>query len=89
MYSYEHTFTSAGDYTLTITVKDEAGNKSTKSTSFTVSEKSSKAVNVKEVLGGVLIGVSVALLVGVVAYFVISKVKLDKKEKSYSQKGRK
>ena len=34
-------------------------------------------------MGGVLIGLSVAILAGVVMYFVVSKVKLDKKEKSY------
>ena len=54
-----------------------------------VSSKESKAINVKEVLGGVLIGLSVALLAGVVVYFIVSKVKLDKKEKTYSQRGRK
>ena len=89
MYSFEHKLTTAGDYTLTISIKDEAGNKAEKSTSFSVSSKESKAVNVKEVLGGVLIGLSVALLAGVVVYFIVSKVKLDKKEKTYSQRGRK
>ncbi len=84
-YSYEHTLNVAGDYTLTITIRDEAGNKTEKSISFTVATESSKAVDAKEVLGGVLIGVSVAILVGVVAYFVVSKVKLDKKEKRYSE----
>ena len=33
-----------------------------------------------------MIGISVALLAGVVIYFIVSKVKLDKKEKSYKDK---
>ena len=84
-YSYEHALDVAGDYTLTIAITDQAGNKTTKEVSFTVATESSKALDAKDVLGGVLIGVSVAILVGVVAYFVVSKVKLDKKEKRYSQ----
>ena len=88
-YSYEHKFESAGDYTLTITVKDEAGNTAEKSVSFTVSTDESEPINVQEVLGGVLIGLSVAILAGVVIYFGVSKVKLDKKEKSYKSENSK
>ena len=40
-------------------------------------------VSTEEVMGGVLIAISVVLLAGVVVYFVVSKKKLDKKEKSY------
>lgn len=83
-YSFEHNLKTAGDYTVTITIRDVAGNRAEKSLSFKVANEKKDPVNVKEVLGGVLIGVSVAILVGVVAYFVISKVKLDKKEKSYT-----
>lgn len=75
--------TGAGDYTLTISVTDKAGNTADKSVSFTVSTDTKDPVNVKEVLGGVLIGVSVAILAGVVIYFVVSKVKLDKRAKGY------
>ncbi len=84
-YIYSYELEKAGDYTLTITISDEAGNKTTKSVSFTVSTETSNPVDVKEVLGGVLIAVSVAALAGVVIYFVVSKVKLDKKEKKYRQ----
>lgn len=87
-YSYEHTFEEAGDYTLTISIKDEAGNTAEKSVSFTVTTDSTDPINVQEVLGGVLIGVSVAILAGVVIYFVVSKVKLDKKEKGYKSENR-
>ena len=82
-YSYSHVFEEAGDYTLTISTRDDANNPGEKSVSFTVSTETSTPINVTEVLGGVLIGVSVAILAGVVIYFVVSKVKLDKREKSY------
>ena len=84
-YIFTHTLESAGDYTMTITITDEAGNKATRTVSFTVSTESSDPVNVTEVLGGVLIAVSVVALAGVVIYFIVSKVKLDKKEKRYKQ----
>ena len=84
-YHFEHTLDVAGSYTITFTIKDAAGNNKDASASFTVATDSNNPVNVKEVLGGVLIGVSVAILVGVVAYFVVSKVKLDKKEKRLNQ----
>ena len=61
----------------------EETNKTTKDISFTVSSTGGSTVDAKDVVGGILIGVSVAVLLGVVAYFVVSKVKLDKKEKSY------
>lgn len=85
-YIYEHKFESAGNYTLTITVEDEAGISGSSSVSFTVSTEDTEPINVTEVLGGVLIGLSVALLAGVVIYFIVSKVKLDKKEKTYKAK---
>lgn len=80
---------TAGDYVLTFIVRDEAGNISEATTvPFEVTTSTSDPASAKEVMGGVLIGVSVALLVGVVGYFVVSKVKLDKKEKSYKNAGR-
>ncbi len=85
-YVYTHKLESAGSYTLTITIKDKAGNESSQSVSFEVTTDDKKEVNVKEVMGGVLIGLSVAILAGVVIYFVVSKVKLDKKEKKYKDK---
>ena len=85
-YIYEHTFESAGNYTLSITVTDDAGITGSSSVSFTVTTDDTDPVNVTEVLGGVLIGISVALLAGVVIYFIVSKVKLDKREKSYKAK---
>lgn len=80
---------TAGDYVLTFVVRDEAGNISESTTvKFEVSTSSKDPASAKEVMGGILIAVSVALLVGVVGYFVISKVKLDKKEKGYKNAGK-
>ena len=87
-YSYEHELTEAGDYTLTVTARDEAGNRNEKSISFTVSTDRATPANTKEIIGGVLIGLSVAILGGVVIYFIVSKVKLDKREKAYKKSGR-
>lgn len=82
-HSYSHTFESAGNYTLRITVTDNAGRSTTETKYIEVVTDEKEETDVKEVMGGVLIGLSVAVLAGVVIYFVISKVKLDKKEKSY------
>ena len=82
-YSYEHELDEAGDYTLTVSVADGANNRNSRSISFTVSTDTSSPVDARDVIGGVLIGLSVAVLAGVVIYFVVSKVKLDKKEKGY------
>lgn len=80
---------TAGDYVITFTVRDEAGNISEETTvKFEVSTDKADPISAKEVMGGVLIGISVALLVGVVGYFVVSKVKLDKKEKSARNSGK-
>jgi len=88
-YAYSYKLEKAGSYTLSITVTDEAGNKTTEKVSFEVTTKEKGATDVKEVMGGVLIGLSVAILAGVVIYFIVSKVKLDKKEKSYKSENNK
>ena len=82
---FEKELEQAGTYQLTISVKDEAGNETSRTYSFEVTTDEKSAVNVTEVMGGVLIGLSVAILAGVVIYFVVSKVKLDKKEKRYKE----
>ncbi len=84
-YLFEKELEQAGTYQLTISVKDEAGNETSRTYSFEVTTDEKSAVNVTEVMGGVLIGLSVAILAGVVIYFVVSKVKLDKKEKRYKE----
>lgn len=85
-YAFEKELTEVGNYTLTITVQDKAGNRCDgASVSFDVTAEGSEPVNVQEILGGVLIGLSVTVLAGVVIYFVVSKVKLDKRARGYQQ----
>lgn len=81
-YAYSYKIEKEGSYTVSIYVKDEAGNKSsTKEFTFTVGNDESNPINVTEVVGKVLIGISVAILAGVVVYFVVSKVKENKGSK--------
>lgn len=81
-YAYSYKIEKEGSYTVSIYVKDEAGNKSsTKEFTFTVGDDESNPINVTEVVGKVLIGISVAILAGVVVYFVVSKVKENKGSK--------
>lgn len=70
-----------GTYTITITVNDEVGNPATKTIEFEVTEETKDANVVSTAVGIVLIVVAVLILGGVVTYFVVSKVKLDKELK--------
>ncbi len=70
-----------GNYTLTFTVTDTAGNKTTYEKKFTVEEKTQDAQMVYQTVGTILIVVSVVVLAGVIIYFIVSKVKLDKELK--------
>lgn len=74
-------FENVGSYTLTIEVEDMVGWKGTKTESIEVSENSSNAISTYKVVGTILIVVSVMILAGVIVYFVVSKVKLDKELK--------
>ncbi|MBO5394423.1 MAG: hypothetical protein J6A28_00765, partial [Clostridia bacterium] len=82
-YVYNYEFEQKGKYTLSFTITDKAGNKTTKYKEIEVGVDEASSADVAEIMGGVLIGLSVVLLAGVVVYFVASKKKLDKKEKSY------
>lgn len=75
---YEFNLSQAGQYTVTFKVTDANGNESitvTKTVSVTASPNS--GLETTEVLGIVLIVVSVLILAGAVVYFVISKKKAD------------
>lgn len=80
-YEFEE-FTQVGTYKLTIEVTDAVGHKSThEGFSIEVTEKSTDAVMTYKVIGTILIVISVLILVGVIVYFIVSKVKLDKELK--------
>ncbi len=80
--SYTYDLEHADVYTLRIEFKDAAGNAAqTKEINFTVTAKAQDPEMTFRVIGTVLIVISVIVLAGVIVYFVVSKVKLDKELK--------
>ncbi len=73
--------TQTGNYTLTFETRDAAGNKQTYEKKFTVEEKTQDTQMVYQTVGTILIVISVVVLAGVIIYFIVSKVKLDKELK--------
>lgn len=72
---------SVGSYTLTVTVTDEVGNYTTQDFTFEVTEDTVNSGTAYKVIGTILIVISVLVLAGVIIYFIVSKVKLDKELK--------
>lgn len=76
---YRFTLDKAGSYALKFTVTDKAGNVSEEQVkNFEIAEKAESSVSTTQVVGTVLIVLSVVVLGGVVVYFIISKRKMDK-----------
>lgn len=84
--NYVYNLESAGEYEITITVKDEAGWTAERTVTVTVATDASNANEIYKTVGIVFIVISVVVLAGVVTYFVVSKVKLDKKTKGKNKK---
>jgi len=80
-HTYEFNLSSAGTYELILTVKDAAGWKAEKKIEFTIGGTDTTPTVSYQTIGTILIVVSAVILAGVVVYFVVSKVKNDKKEK--------
>ncbi|MGN1212822.1 MAG: hypothetical protein ACI4TZ_02150 [Christensenellales bacterium] len=81
--NYSYTFESAGTYTLKYSATDEAGNTTEPiSYTFEVKGNANSSSITEQTWGVVLIVVSIALLAGVVIYFVKTKDKTDAKEKA-------
>lgn len=74
---FEYLIETAGEYTVTFSVTDKAGNTKTVTRTFTVNEKSTDSMTSTEIIGTVLICVAVVVLAGVVVYFIVSKKKVD------------
>lgn len=80
---YSYTLSEAGTYRLEISVRDDAGWETVNDEiEFEVSTDAEGGMNVYEIVGTVLIVVACLVLAGVILYFVISKVKKDKKRKA-------
>ncbi|MBR1890277.1 MAG: hypothetical protein IJ817_01155 [Clostridia bacterium] len=74
-------FDTVGTYTLKISVEDQVGHVTEETFSIDVATKTKDATPVYKVVGIILIVLSVLILVGVIVYFIIAKVKLDKELK--------
>ena len=84
--SYKWKFDETGDYTLTITVKDEAGMSNPYKFKISVPKDSVESDKVDSVVGTVLVVVSVVILAGVVIYFVVSSRKKTGVKRTPSKK---
>lgn len=71
--TYNYKLTQAGEYTLTYTVRDEAGNTKVESTVFQVSANEAGLNTITETLAIVLIVIALLALAGVVVYFIRSR----------------
>ena len=76
------TINGVGDYKLTLTVKDDNGNTTTKSISFKVENKTEPKTIKDNVVGIILIVVSVVLLGGVILFFALAGKRNKSKRKS-------
>jgi len=74
-------FSEVGTYTLTVEIEDQVGHVAQESFSIDVSSKTKNVTPVYQIVGIILIVLSVLILVGVVVYFIVAKVKLDKELK--------
>lgn len=83
---YSYTFDKVGDYTFKIVAKDEAGNSTLNTYSYTITSKAkdenvtnkNTVLGMSPALGTTLIVLSVVVLGGVVVYFVLSSNKARK-----------
>ena len=78
---FEFDIDTAGEYTVTISVEDEAGNEGTITRTFTVNDSTVTPLSDNEIITIVLICVAVLVLAGAVVYAIIS----SKNTKAYKQ----
>ncbi|MDD2476449.1 MAG: hypothetical protein PHI32_11105 [Dysgonamonadaceae bacterium] len=77
---FQFKIATAGEYTVSIQISDTSDKVAINDDfAFTVAEDSNKGMTAEEILGTVLVIVSLVLLGGVIVYFIVSKKKLDKK----------
>lgn len=79
---YSYRVEKAGSYKVTIQIGDTSGKIATyDNITFTVGSENNAGMTAEEILGTVLIIISVLMLGGVITYFVVSKKKLESKYK--------
>lgn len=76
---YKYKLETAGEYRVKVTVKDSVLWETTQEKTFTVSTEGKEAGVSTSTIGIILIVLSCLILVGVVAYFVIAKLRANKK----------
>jgi|LGOV01.1.fsa_nt_gb hypothetical protein len=74
---YDFDLTESGDYTLTYTARDEAGNIKVETTVFQVVADELDVTSVTQTWGTILIVISLIVLAGVVFYFIRSRELVD------------
>ena len=77
--AYKYKLENAGTYTLKVTTKDAVGNEKSTTKSFEVSTEGKQATVSTKTVGIILIVLSCLVLAGVIAYFVISRIRMNKK----------
>lgn len=82
-----YSFDQTGNYTLTVTVRDNAGHKTTKNYKINVpAEEADETTNMSNTTGTVLIILSIVVLGGVVVYFLFSSKKANAENKKAKRK---
>lgn len=84
--TFSVTPSSTGDYTVYITLKDSVGNSKSYNYTVTVSDEEAGSTNVGTIVGTVLIVLSLILLGGVIAYFVVTGNKKNGKKSKKTNK---
>ena len=79
-------FDTKGTYTITFTVTDSVGKVGTLTKSFKVTKEEASSTDATQIIGTVLIIVSIVILAGVVIYFVRGTKLLPKKNKKAKNK---
>ena len=87
--AYKFKLDNAGTYTLKVTVKDAVGLETTTTKTFEVSTEGKKAGVSTKTVGIILIVLACLVLAGVVAYFVISRIRMNKKGTKLVKKNKK
>lgn len=85
----KYTFDKSGTYTFKIVLKDEAGNSTNNTYSYSINVTEKEEAEEKDndsVVGTVLIVLSVVILAGVVAYFAITTKQVENKSKKAEKK---
>ena len=74
---FEYSIETAGEYSITFSATDDAGNTATVTRTFTVNEPGNDGVTTNEIITIVLCCVAVLVLAGSIVYMVVSKKKMQ------------